>query len=44
MGNLWVEITGIEFDNKVLQERLDNNYILMYSTQKEYKSVILKGL
>ena len=43
MGNLWVEITGREFDNKVLQERLDNNDILMQSTQKVCKSAILKG-
>ena len=43
MGNLRVEITGREFDHKVMQERLDNNDILMQSTQKVCKSAILKG-
>ena len=43
MGNLRVEITGREFHNKVMQERLDNNDILMQSTQKVCKSAILKG-
>ena len=36
---LWVD-PGREFYNKVMQEWLDNNDILMYSTHSEGKSVI----
>ena len=38
-NKLWVD-QGKEFYNKLMQEWLDNNYILMYSTHNEGKSVI----
>ena len=38
-NKLWAD-QGIEFYNKLLQEWLDNNDILMYSTHNEGKSVI----
>ena len=38
-NKLWVA-QGRESYNKLMQERLDNNDILMYSTHKEGKSVI----
>ena len=38
-NKLWVD-QGREFYNKLMQEWLDNNDILMYSTHKEGKSVI----
>ena len=38
-NKLWAD-QGREFYNKLMQERLDNNYILMYSTHNEGKSVI----
>ena len=38
-NNLWVD-QGREFHNKLMQEWLDNNNILMYSTHNEGKSVI----
>ena len=37
--NLWVD-QGIEFYNKLIQEWLENNDILMYSAHNEGKSVI----
>ena len=38
-NKLWVD-QGREFYNKLMQEWLDNNDILMYSTHNEGKSVI----
>ena len=38
-NKLWVE-QGIEFYDKFIQEWLDNNDILMYSTRNEGESVI----
>ena len=38
-NKLWVH-QGREFYNKFMQECLDNNYLLMYSTHNEAKSVI----
>ena len=38
-NKLWVD-QGRKFCNKLMQERLDNNDILMYSTHNEGKSVI----
>ena len=38
-NKLWVD-QGNEFYNKLMQEWLDNNNILMYSTHNEGKSVI----
>ena len=38
-NKLWVD-RGREFYNKLMQEWLDNNDILMYSTHNEGKSVI----
>ena len=38
-NKLWVD-QGREFYNKLMQERLKNNDILMYSTHNEGKSVI----
>ena len=38
-NKLWVD-QGREVYNKLMQEWLDNNDILMYSTHKEGKSVI----
>ena len=40
-NKLWVD-QGREFYNKLLQEWLDNNDILMYSTHNEGKSVTAK--
>ena len=40
-NNLWVD-QGIDFYNKFMQEWLDNNDILIYSTHNEDKSVIAK--
>ena len=40
-NKLWVD-QGKEFYNKLKQEWLDNNDILMYSTHDETKSVIAK--
>ena len=39
---LWVD-QGREFYNKLMQEWLDNNNILLYSTRNEGKSVIAEG-
>ena len=39
--SLWVS-QGKEFHNKLMQEWLGNNYILMYSTLNEGKSVIVE--
>ena len=39
---LWVD-QGRKFYNKLTQEWLDNNDILMYSTHNEGKSVIVEG-
>ena len=36
---LWVD-QGIEFYNKLMQEWLDNNRIIMYSTHNEGKSIV----
>ena len=41
-NKLWVD-QGRKFYNKLLQEWLDNNDILMYSTHNKGKSVIAKG-
>ena len=38
-NKLWADQER-EFHNKLMQERLNNNYILMYSTHNEGKSVI----
>ena len=38
-NTLWVDQGG-EFYNKLMQEWLDNNYILIYSTHNKGKSVI----
>ena len=38
-NNLWVD-QGREFYNKLMQEWLDNNDVLMYSIHNESKSVI----
>ena len=38
-NKLWIDL-GKEFYNKFMQEWLDNNDILMYSTENEGKSVI----
>ena len=38
-NKLWVD-HGREFYNKLMQEWLDNNHSLMYSTHNEDKSVI----
>ena len=38
-NKLWVD-QGREFGNKLMEEWLDNNDILMYSTHNEGKSVI----
>ena len=38
-SKLWVR-QGREFYNKLMQEWLDNNDVLMYSTYNEGKSVI----
>ena len=38
-NKLWVD-QGEKFNNKLLQELLENNDILMYSTYNEVKSVI----
>ena len=40
-NQLWID-QGSEFDNKLIQEWLDNNDILMYYTKNEGKSVIAK--
>ena len=40
-NKLWVH-QGREFYNKLMQECLDNNDILMYSTHNQGKSVIAK--
>ena len=40
-SKLWAD-QGREFYNKVRQELLDNNDVLMYSTHNEGKSVIAK--
>ena len=39
----WVD-QGIQFHNKLMQEWIDNNNILMYSTLNEANSVIAKSL
>ena len=41
-NKLWVD-QGREFYNKLIQEWLDNNDILMYSTHNEGRSVIAEG-
>ena len=40
-NNLWVD-QGRELYNKLMQEWLDNNNILMYSTHNEEKSVTVE--
>ena len=40
-NKLWVE-QGREFCNKLMQEQLDNNDILMYLTHSEGNSVIVE--
>ena len=40
-NKLWVE-QGREFCNKLMQEQLDNNDILMYLTHSEDNSVIVE--
>ena len=40
-NNLWVD-QGREFYNKLMQEWLDYNYVLMYSTHSKGKSVIVE--
>ena len=40
-NKLWVD-QGREFYNKLMQEWLDNNNILMYSTHNDGKSVIVE--
>ena len=40
-NKLWVD-QGREFYNKIMQEWLDDNDILMYSTHNEDKSVVAK--
>ena len=40
--NLTVNQINYKFYNKLMQEWLDNDYVLMYSTHNESKSVIEK--
>ena len=40
-NKLWVH-QGRELDNKLMQQWSDNNYVLIYCTHKEGKSIIKK--